>query len=763
MEIEVVKPGEYNITTEYSGKVSYQVNDTFSNVETADMADIQFRKNGSVNISTPGEYSISLTSEDISADEGVNKVIVSGEDTENITVQAKNKSIRITGDDLNGVKVITGDVLGQNQSELTIDEKLRDVTIQSDSEGIVLKKPVVKPDKPILNKAISGNSSLEVTWQPVDDVDGYRVYRKTNSGKWKGIANTSVTTYKDSKVNVGYTYTYTVRAYRLSNGKALYSNYDAKGKSTRLNTFINVSSPKIGTASVTWKKTTGARGYYIYRATSKGGKYKKIKTIANGKTIKYTNTKLSEGKTYYYKVTPYGIVRGKRIAGNSSTAKGIKIKATQIKLNENQMTLEIGEAEALKVTPVKLSSQVKWASDDPAVAAVSKKGIVTAKQEGSTIITAKAQNGSEASCIVTVIRNSPDVIQIYNAQQLLDIQKDLSGEYILMEDINIEGISWQSIGDRMNPFKGSLDGNNRTVSGYNSSYGLFGYVTGEIRNLNISGTITKTGNDSNTPDSLGAIVNTLGGGRIIDCVSDVDISYSGEAVSYGENGVGGLTVIGGIAGRMEEQSEIRDCTNNGVIEIDNFMLMVGGIAGNAEKNAEISDSRNNGTITYSQKSKGNITPSVGGILGYGTSHEAPGTCYINNCENSGSLVCDFLSGGMVGGIAGRVNDGLIKGCMNEAVVKGTVSEHHPGLYVGGIVAFTVLSNVSDSINRGTVLAEDIVGGSYTSGSEEGIYAGGIAGYISPDAPDNCSNTGEVQAIALSENKAYEGEIYGYWQ
>lgn len=122
---------------------------------------------------------------------------------------------------------------------------------------------------------------------------------------------------------------------------------------------------------------------------------------------------------------------------------------------------------------MKLSSQVKWASDNPAVAAISKKGVVIVKQEGSTTITAKAQNVSEASCIVTVVRNSPDVIQIYNAQQLSDIQKDLSGEYILMEDINIEGISWQPIGDRMNPFKGSLDGNNHTVSGYNSSYGLF--------------------------------------------------------------------------------------------------------------------------------------------------------------------------------------------------------------------------------------------------------------------------------------------------
>ncbi|BBF43890.1 hypothetical protein lbkm_2578 [Lachnospiraceae bacterium KM106-2] len=50
---------------------------------------------------------------------------------------------------------------------------------------------------------------------------------------------------------------------------------------------------------VTWKKVTNANKYYVYRATAKKGKYKKIKTV---KGTSFTNVKLTTGKTYYYKI-----------------------------------------------------------------------------------------------------------------------------------------------------------------------------------------------------------------------------------------------------------------------------------------------------------------------------------------------------------------------------------------------------------------------------------------------------------------------------
>lgn len=55
---------------------------------------------------------------------------------------------------------------------------------------------------------------------------------------------------------------------------------------------------------ITWSKVTGANGYQIYRATSSKGTYQLVNTASAGK-YSYTNTKLTPGKTYYYKVRAY--------------------------------------------------------------------------------------------------------------------------------------------------------------------------------------------------------------------------------------------------------------------------------------------------------------------------------------------------------------------------------------------------------------------------------------------------------------------------
>lgn len=65
----------------------------------------------------------------------------------------------------------------------------------------------------------------------------------------------------------------------------------------------------VGTNSIkiSFKKVAKAKGYKIYQATKKNGKYKKVKTIKQkkAKRITYTKKKLKSGKRYYYKVRAY--------------------------------------------------------------------------------------------------------------------------------------------------------------------------------------------------------------------------------------------------------------------------------------------------------------------------------------------------------------------------------------------------------------------------------------------------------------------------
>ncbi len=54
-----------------------------------------------------------------------------------------------------------------------------------------------------------------------------------------------------------------------------------------------------------WKKVSKASGYAVYRASSKNGKYKRIKTITKQGTVSYKDTTASLNKKYYYKVRAY--------------------------------------------------------------------------------------------------------------------------------------------------------------------------------------------------------------------------------------------------------------------------------------------------------------------------------------------------------------------------------------------------------------------------------------------------------------------------
>ena len=195
--------------------------------------------------------------------------------------------------------------------------------------------PTEKPKMPKLENIIPAYNAITFKWSTVSNVDGYQVYRKVNSGKWKSVKTTTGLVYKDKDTKAGYKYSYTVKTYKLIDGKKVYSGYDKRGLSGKLNTTVSLKI-KNNTVSVSWKKTNGASGYYIYRATSKKGKYSKIKTITSGKTLKYTDKKVKKGKTYYYKVVPFRKISGKAVKGASSAVKSIAFKKKDVKPTESQ-------------------------------------------------------------------------------------------------------------------------------------------------------------------------------------------------------------------------------------------------------------------------------------------------------------------------------------------------------------------------------------------------------------------------------------------
>ena len=151
-------------------------------------------------------------------------------------------------------------------------------------------------------------NSVKLTWQPVFGVSGYKLYRAAKKkGKYKCISTIAgnKTSFTNKKLKPEKTYYYKMRAYIKEENKLLYSGYTpvrkGKGKVSKPKNFRADDTRISDLAKLTWDKTPGVTAYWIYRAPSKNGKYKHIKTVSKSKTAYYDKSRKA-GAVYYYKV-----------------------------------------------------------------------------------------------------------------------------------------------------------------------------------------------------------------------------------------------------------------------------------------------------------------------------------------------------------------------------------------------------------------------------------------------------------------------------
>ncbi len=199
---------------------------------------------------------------------------------------------------------------------------------------------------PALSSVSNTNTGVKVCWKSVSGAAKYRVFRKTGSGSWAKVADTTSTSYTDTTAKSGTTYAYTVRCIN-SAGTSYTSSYNTTGLTIKYLSAGKISSLTNTSKGITvkWGKVTGASGYYVYRKKS-GGSYSKIATVKSGSTVSYTDTAVKDknGKTYIYAVRAYygstkGGYTGKtavRLTGvNLSSVKNAKGKKMTVKWKKN--------------------------------------------------------------------------------------------------------------------------------------------------------------------------------------------------------------------------------------------------------------------------------------------------------------------------------------------------------------------------------------------------------------------------------------------
>lgn len=386
------------------------------------------------------------------------------------------------------------------------------------------------------------------------------------------------------------------------------------------------------------------------------------------------------------------------------------------------------------------------------------------------------------------IDNENDLVLLRNAVNAgsgtfkgVDVSDGATDLYFkLVRDLDLSTVcgknvgNWTPIGTYEHPFKGSFDGNGKTVDylyineplpergdtaiGY---YGLFGVASTENESKTVISNLTIGKNSrivSERDGDVGAIVGLARKNvRISDCKNKAYVS--------GRSAVGGIVGFAANA-PLPDGVNIKNCVNEGYVDA---MLKAGGIVGAVNGfGVHIDSCTNLGGVSSADTAAGIVaadyssvmTPaklnylinkgnvSSGKISGGIIAVTADGGASIANCFNSGHVQASTSAAGIVGHWKSMMNPQTILTCVNSGSV-------FAGTNAGGIVGFVAESSpsymkISQSLNLGVINAGAYAGGivgnnnngafyadhNMNAGAIGFGYAGGIAGRVKTDAAEN---------------------------
>jgi len=183
------------------------------------------------------------------------------------------------------------------------------------------------PDTPTnVTATATSSSSITVSWSSVSGATSYNIYGGVNSFDYSLLGTSTTFSYSHTGLSANTTYYYKVSALNSIGESAQSDKVSAKtlkddsSGGTDLpdvpntpntpNTTLSVPTNVKATASssnrifVSWSSVSLASGYYIYRSLSSSGDFIKVGTT-DSITTYFSDTGLSAGTDYYYKVASY--------------------------------------------------------------------------------------------------------------------------------------------------------------------------------------------------------------------------------------------------------------------------------------------------------------------------------------------------------------------------------------------------------------------------------------------------------------------------
>lgn len=189
---------------------------------------------------------------------------------------------------------------------------------ESEFSAVVTGKTAIAPNPPIFISVEPNIKSALLTWMArpaVSQTDkglipaGYKIYRKKSTDQdFTEVATVKadVLNYKDTALEDKTTYTYALSAF---NSDMVESELSSQ---LQVHTYgwigsLKAESHKIRTVPLSWQalRYEVVEGYVLYRSKDKDSNYRKIATIRGRTDTSYTDTKLADNTTYWYKVSAY--------------------------------------------------------------------------------------------------------------------------------------------------------------------------------------------------------------------------------------------------------------------------------------------------------------------------------------------------------------------------------------------------------------------------------------------------------------------------
>ncbi|OCL86713.1 MBG domain-containing protein [Arcobacter porcinus] len=287
-----------------------------------------------------------------------------------------------------------------------------------------------------------------------------------------------------------------------------------------------------------------------------------------------------------------------------------------------------------------------------------------------------------------------------------------NGNYFLGSDFAL-GTGWTALAS----FSGNLEGFGHILTLTSTTNGLFTDITGNIRNMGLSGTINGSSN------TIGYFGGTLNGNAKLENV------YASGAIT-GKDYVGGLigqmsgnsqiihsyksgqvnasgNYAGGLVASMAETSSVKNSYVWSDVKANNF---AGGFVSYMADSSKIYDSKVGGNLvsTINQAYTGNTEPRAAGFVSW-----------VNGAgvviDNSHTYITNVNGGRVTGGFVGYLQDGTITDSSTSANVNGANNTN--AYWIGGFAGY--------------VGGDGTLKGNTASGNVKGFntQVGGIAGFV----------------------------------